>query len=477
MTLRPRKKMGFSVRTMHRKKEPTSLHFLSGKISFWIATFSICAFVVGNMVGQHGWYAFWKSVLGQVDDSAIIYTGTVTPIEKVPDLERWAAYGGDPSVHTFRQIPEDFLIPLPLYDSALMKRTDRAHGHGGDVYSVGHMGSYSSGAEGSGSHPGIDIRVPIGTPIRTIASGIVTDVKHGGGYGKVVVVKHPNVPDPRNPNQTTTLYSSYAHLSAIYVTKGAVLQKGEHIADSGATGFTSGPHLHFQLDRDEAPWHPYWPFTGTEARNEGLTLTQAVNNGLFKPRGFMYTVNPMLYVQADYPRPETTIVQEETETQVAGASAENTVRVTVADRKAKRLSRMLSRREQRIKARLARRGAVLPEVKHEHAAAPEEEPKTNLREAVTAAIRHDGDFTVDQAETVWITLLNKEGNHIVDPILNTELYLQTGYGDAEFEPHILTPASFKNGEAEVKVWPKGRRTVVIQLQPFNVLSEAMVYKK
>ncbi|HLD32141.1 MAG TPA: M23 family metallopeptidase, partial [Candidatus Peribacteraceae bacterium] len=251
------------------------------------------------MIGQNGWYLFLASVLGKEDDSLIVYTGTVTPLEKVPDYSRWTSYGGNAEEHTYRQVPQDLLVVLPVYDQSAQLRTEDASTSAG-FYSVGNRGSYSTGAENSGSHPGVDIRAPMGSPVRAVANGIVEEVKQGGGFGLVIIIRHPNVPDPDRPNRTTTLYSAYAHLQAALVTVGTVVEKGEHIAYSGQSGYASGPHLHFQIDRESAPFHPYWPFTDAEANEAGLTLAEAVDAGFHTERLKQYTVHPMLYVQSDY---------------------------------------------------------------------------------------------------------------------------------------------------------------------------------
>ena len=180
------RKAGFKRKVLHRRKEPrrTTVTYLKQKSSFFVASLSLIAFIAGNMVGQHGWYAFWKATLGKYDDSLITYTGTVTPIAFVPDYEKWAQYGGNAEEHFYREVPKDALVPLPPYDSAALRR----HDHEDGVYSVGNAGSYDTGAEGEGSHPGVDIRVPEGTPVRSIANGIVTSVREDiGGFGKLVV--------------------------------------------------------------------------------------------------------------------------------------------------------------------------------------------------------------------------------------------------------------------------------------------------
>src|SRR3989344_3841922 len=295
MSLTSKHRFGFKVAPLHVRKGPRRypLQYLKQRSSFWIAALSLIAFVAGNMVGQNGWYAFWKSVLGGYDDSLIVDTGTLAPIERVPDYERWSLYGGSPEAHTFRQVPAHLLVPLPVYKLANIHDS---------VYSVGHMGSYDEGTDGTGSHPGVDIRTPIGTPVVAIVNGIVTDVRDDpGGFGQLIVIRHPHAPDPLNPKTMTVLHSAYAHLSVQLVTEGQVVQKGEEIGLTGQTGFATGPHLHFQIDRDEAPWHPYWPFTADEARTAGLTLSAAVNHGLNKQMLEKFMVHSMRYVQANYP--------------------------------------------------------------------------------------------------------------------------------------------------------------------------------
>ena len=89
-------------------------------------------------------------------------------------------------------------------------------------------------------HNGIDIGIPIGTPIKAPAGGVVLETGNQdkycfkGAYGKFVVIKHYN--------GLTTLY---AHLSFIKVKIGQVVKRGEVIAYSGNTGYSTNPHLHF----------------------------------------------------------------------------------------------------------------------------------------------------------------------------------------------------------------------------------------
>lgn len=163
-----------------------------------------------------------------------------------------------------------------------------------------YLGNYElDHQENAGSHLAVDIRVPQGTPIHAVANGIVsTVVEKNSGFGYYIVLEHPNVPDYPNTTKKTTLYSTYNHLGKINVKTGQVVKKGDVIALSGNTGTSTTPHLHFQIDRKDAPWHPYWPFSSQEASQAGLSFFDAINEGLNQNKAKDYTVNPMLWVQA-----------------------------------------------------------------------------------------------------------------------------------------------------------------------------------
>ncbi|MFZ2256175.1 MAG: hypothetical protein WAW59_00570 [Patescibacteria group bacterium] len=67
----------------------------------------------------------------------------------------------------------------------------------------------------------------------------------------------------------------------------------------GMTGITTTPHLHFQIDTAEAPFHPYWPFTSADSRNAGLGFFESVNAGLGKENALKYTIHPMNFINAN----------------------------------------------------------------------------------------------------------------------------------------------------------------------------------
>jgi murein DD-endopeptidase MepM/ murein hydrolase activator NlpD len=85
-------------------------------------------------------------------------------------------------------------------------------------------------------HPGVDIAVPSGTPIRAAASGTVIYAGWMEGYGNFVIVDHGN-----------HLATAYAHQSSIAVGNGTSVAQGQVLGYSGCTGYCFGPHLHFEV--------------------------------------------------------------------------------------------------------------------------------------------------------------------------------------------------------------------------------------
>ena len=86
-------------------------------------------------------------------------------------------------------------------------------------------------------HKGIDIAGPIGTPILAAAPGkVIFAGWNSGGYGKLIKIEHPD--------SSVTLY---AHNNKIMVAKGQQIRQGQQIAEMGSTGFSTGPHLHFEI--------------------------------------------------------------------------------------------------------------------------------------------------------------------------------------------------------------------------------------
>ena len=86
------------------------------------------------------------------------------------------------------------------------------------------------------AHLGVDYGAPTGTPVRSVGDGVVEYAGTQGGFGNVVFVNHGK--------QHTTVY---AHLSRIDVRKGQSVSQSQNIGAVGATGWATGPHLHFEF--------------------------------------------------------------------------------------------------------------------------------------------------------------------------------------------------------------------------------------
>ncbi|MCH0564449.1 MULTISPECIES: M23 family metallopeptidase [unclassified Streptomyces] len=109
----------------------------------------------------------------------------------------------------------------------------------------------SGGARWVNRHTGQDFAVPIGTPVRAAGAGRVVKVSCGGAFGIEVVLQHAG-----------GYYTQYAHLAAVAVDQGQRVVAGQWIGQSGTSGNSTGPHLHFEVrvtpepgsSLDPVPW-------------------------------------------------------------------------------------------------------------------------------------------------------------------------------------------------------------------------------
>ncbi len=487
-------RLGFRVRSVYKLKKPTVLQVARQRLSFLIASLSLFAFVIGNMVGQHGVYSFWRSVLGKEDDQFIAFVGTVPPIAKIPEYSEWAKYGGSKKLHTFSQVPENVLLPLPPYDqSSLSSGTASAFAE--QVYSTLWKGGYNSP---SGSHAGVDIDAPRGTPIQSIANGVIERVSMGStGFGHFVMIKHPNVPDGGG---TTTLRSSYAHMDSVIVREGEVVHKGQQIGTVGNTGLVFGPtgyHLYFEVDKDSAPYHPYWPFTSGEAAQHGLTYVQAVDSTRFQSRLDEFTLNPMAFVQqyADYTqKPAPSIVAS-----LPDSKSQPPVVATVDVALSPSLG-LKQMRAARLRSRIAKAGlktpsvspvAILPALSQDSSLPPAvsdviktasiDEPSavpisSSLNTDVhTLSIEHSGQLTRTW-QKIRISAVDAQGNLVRSPSFSGRLYVLSDFGDAEIRPAELSSLDFVNGVATLNVLARNQSkpVFIITRGAFETRSTPMV---
>ncbi|MDD4803516.1 MAG: LysM peptidoglycan-binding domain-containing M23 family metallopeptidase, partial [Syntrophomonas sp.] len=96
-----------------------------------------------------------------------------------------------------------------------------------------------------GFHHGLDIANKIGTPIKAVAEGTVSFSGHKPVYGLTVILDHPD------GKQTL-----YAHAQKTYVKKGQQVKQGEILATVGISGVTTGPHLHFEVRKENKASDP-----------------------------------------------------------------------------------------------------------------------------------------------------------------------------------------------------------------------------
>ncbi|MDR7866365.1 MAG: peptidoglycan DD-metalloendopeptidase family protein [Sporomusaceae bacterium] len=94
-------------------------------------------------------------------------------------------------------------------------------------------------------HSGIDIGADYGEPIRAADGGVVIYADWMGGYGKAVIVDHG-----------AGISTLYAHSSELLVGEGQRVYKGQVVARIGSTGYSTGPHLHFEVRQNGSPVNP-----------------------------------------------------------------------------------------------------------------------------------------------------------------------------------------------------------------------------
>ncbi len=289
---------GFKKKSIRKRHWTWKRFFRENPLAYFLLGIGALSIVGSGIMSEYAFH-LKTSLIGLPDTE---FTGTVTPVEKVPN---WVQLTDSERQFRYHQIPESKLIPLPTYDPDTFKRgknystASEAERNAYLTYPVPHLGNYQlDGTENSGSHTGLDIKLPKGTPIHAIASGVVyKTAEKRTDFGKHIVIAHVNIPDPENQSKKTTLFSGYAHLDEISVREGQKIKKGDIIGKSGDSGMATAPHLHFQVDRENAPFSLYWPFMWADVTNAGLnSYFDAVQHGIGKENAIKYTVHPMNFV-------------------------------------------------------------------------------------------------------------------------------------------------------------------------------------
>lgn len=402
--------------------------------------------------------------------TALPYDGTSLPVLTAP---KWTSLKSDEYKKDYASMPQDKMGPLPVYNADELKTPTEQLGWKTDkdlairnekiTFSTPYMGNYKlDGVENGGSHLAVDIKVPTGTPVYAIGNGVVTKVADlTTGFGKHIVVKHENFPSLEDSSKKVTLFSSYNHLSELLVAEGDVVTKGQLIGKSGSTGTATTPHVHFQIDNDQAPWHPYWPFTFQEASAAGFDFTSAIDNGFGKEKALKTTVNPMMYVQkylngssSSSPSPSPTPAPSPTPTPTPSPSPVSGLPPPI--------------------------GSVTPTPAPEPTPTPEPTPvpePTPAPEPVVEVdhfvISHDLSFEKDKEETYTLSAVDKSGSKVAAYVPSGEVDIQTLVGGANFPPSLGADA-FAEGEAKFTVVPTADGALKIKAIDGSIVGESDV---
>lgn len=300
---------------MEKLKSFLKKQWANEHVRHWLGILALFALSVGSMNIQYQANILYTSVLDLPQHEP--FDGAVYPVQENAD---WSRLSGSQYYLNYDELKAAGKITAqPLCDEDKMNTPNSQLGWSDPKdleirnvkisCTVRYAGSYAGAgnyvSDGQdmddfvGTHPGVDIKAPEGTPLHSIANGVVYKTGWQSGWGHYAVIQHNGVPAP-NGNGTTTLYSGYGHMKeAPFVSYGDVVSKGQVIGEIGNTGFATTHHVHFQIDLDSAPWHLYWPFTSSEHYAQGMSFTEAVNAGLGWDNMLRYTTHPTEWIEAN----------------------------------------------------------------------------------------------------------------------------------------------------------------------------------
>ncbi len=224
-------------------------------------------------------------IVPEVPSAFPAFGRAVYPVGRIPN---WGAMKTPQEWNrSFSEMTQDEYVALPAYDLAVLTKPLDSIMDNRDApesiaaltsklfYSTRFFGTYNpDSGEFTGKHAGIDLKLPLGTPIRSIGGGKVHAVRSTAEFGRHVIVEH------RVDGQT--YYAIYGHLGYVQVETGQVVQPGTGIGEVGMTGNTAAPHLHLQVDRGEPQEDAHIPYMPSSVPGRGEALQYAVN-----PIGFI----------------------------------------------------------------------------------------------------------------------------------------------------------------------------------------------
>ena len=138
------------------------------------------------------------------------------------------------------------------------------------------------------AHKGVDYAAPTGTPIRSVGKGVVEFAGWQNGYGKAVHINHGN-------GRSTF----YAHMSRIDVRKGQRVDQADRIGAVGSTGWSTGPHLHFEFRVNGVHQDPRKIAKAAEAVKLAPTMRPAFDQVAEAAKGKLRVAHSMIGVRVD----------------------------------------------------------------------------------------------------------------------------------------------------------------------------------
>ncbi|NIO08322.1 MAG: peptidoglycan DD-metalloendopeptidase family protein [Deltaproteobacteria bacterium] len=147
-----------------------------------------------------------------------------------------------------RQLPVEIITPSRVTLKKPRRKPRRStRGSNGFVWPLRGRLTSKFGPRGKSFHDGLDIAAPRGTPIRAIQSGKVIFSDRLRGYGNIIIIRHPD-----------RYVSVYAHNRKNIARKGQKVRRRQIIAEVGRTGRVTGPHLHFEIRRNNVARNPLY---------------------------------------------------------------------------------------------------------------------------------------------------------------------------------------------------------------------------
>ncbi len=205
--------------------------------------------IIGERYGVDMYSMLWTN---ELENGETIRPGQELRIPPVPGAGRTVQAGDtlESLAKRFKVDPEVIVIANELQPGAPLVVETYLFVPGGQLPIPERMPGFATGKLGwpargrrtdhyRPGHPGIDIAANHGVPIYAADGGVVRSAGWNGNYGNQVVINHRN-----------GFVTSYSHLSSFGVGAGQLVAKGSVIGYNGSTGYSTGPHLHFEVIRN-----------------------------------------------------------------------------------------------------------------------------------------------------------------------------------------------------------------------------------